>query len=58
MSEARALSNRGLDADAEWPPEAVVDIRVLGRGVAWALGIEAAAALFVGVIWHLCSLLL
>ena len=58
MLQARALSDRAADVNAEWPAEAVVDIRLLGRGVAWALTIEATAAAFVCVIWHLCRTLL
>jgi len=63
MSSAAALPMlrprvRDLHAESEWPPEAVVDIRVLGKGVAWALAIEGTAAMFISVIWHLCRILL
>jgi len=40
----------------EWPPEAIVDLRLLARGVRWALAIEAAAALCAYAAWSLWRL--
>ncbi len=57
MLRPRVLESRGIHSEAEWPAEAVVDIRVLGRGVAWALAIEGSVAIFACILWHLCSLL-
>lgn len=54
----RMLSDQGMGADEDWPPDAVVDIRLLGRGVAWALAIEASSTALVCAIWHLCRVLL
>lgn len=56
--QRRMLSDQGMGADADWPPDAVVDVRLLGRGVAWALAIEASSTALVCAIWHLCKVLL
>jgi hypothetical protein len=55
MLRRRVIQERGVYR--EMPAEAVADIRVLGKGVGWALAIEGAAALCVCLVWHLCSLL-
>ena len=57
MLRPRVFSGRGMSPEAEWPAEAVVDIRVLGRGVAWALAIEGTAAFTMYIAWHLFTLL-
>lgn len=57
MLRPRVFSSRGMSPEAEWPAEAVVDIKVLGRGVAWALAIESTAAFAMYVAWHLFTLL-
>ncbi|MGO8757024.1 MAG: hypothetical protein ACLQG3_02765 [Terracidiphilus sp.] len=46
------------ESEPEWPPDAVVDLRLLGRGVRWALAIEGVAALSVYVVWYLWRRLL
>ncbi len=45
-----------LNRNAEWP-EAVVDVRALGKGVAWALGIEGVGALCIFLVCHFWSFL-
>lgn len=45
-----------VSAEAEWPAEAFVKFRDLGRGVRWALAIEGAAALSICGLWYLCHL--
>lgn len=49
----RASENDTLSPESEWPPEAVVDVRLLGKGVGWALAIEGVAAFTLYAIWHL-----
>ena len=46
-----------LYREAECPPEAIVDRHDLGKGMRWALAIEATAALSVYAIFHFCHLL-
>jgi hypothetical protein len=41
-------------ADLEWPAEAIVNLRLLGKGVGWALAIECTAALSICAVWYLC----
>lgn len=53
LARPGALHSRILDREAEWPDETVVDIRLLGRGVCWALAIEGAAAFCIFLAWHL-----
>lgn len=57
MLRPRVFSSREMSPEAEWPTEAVVEFRVLGRGVAWALAIEGTAAIAGYVLWHLFTLL-
>jgi hypothetical protein len=45
-----------INADAEWPREAIVNLRDLARGVRWALAVECAAALCIYAVWYLCRL--
>jgi hypothetical protein len=47
------LGDGYIGPTAEWPADAVVDYRALGKGVSWALGMEGAAALFIYFTWHL-----
>lgn len=53
LMEPRGLDAAAMSPEAEWPPEAIVDLRALGRGVCWALAIEGAAALCFYGAWHL-----
>lgn len=46
------LDGGRFDGDAEWPPEAVLNVRALGKGVAWAFGIEGVGALCIFLVWH------
>ncbi|MGA2570011.1 MAG: hypothetical protein ABSF23_05790 [Terracidiphilus sp.] len=46
------------ESESEWPPEAVVNLHLLARGVRWALAIEGVAALSVYVVWYLWRRLL
>ena len=39
-----------------WPDAVCVDYRSLGKGVRWAIGIEAGAALIIYGIWQICHL--
>lgn len=43
-------------AGFEWPAEAVVNLRLLAKGVGWALAIEGTTALSVCAVWYLCHL--
>lgn len=43
-------------AGLEWPAEAVVNLRLLAKGVGWALVIEGTTALGVCGLWYLCHL--
>ena len=43
-------------AGFEWPAEAIVNLRLLAKGVGWALAIEGATALSVCAVWYLCHL--
>jgi len=53
LPQAPAFSTESTNAEAEWPFEGIVNRRDLGRGVAWALAIEGAAALVICLAWHL-----
>ena len=58
---AQPMQTQGMEAgatsaEAEWPAEAIVNLRDLGRGVGWALGIEGAAALTIYAVWYLWHL--
>lgn len=48
---AQAITSRELRRQAELYPEAVVNLRLLVKGVRWAFGIEGAAALCLYAIW-------
>lgn len=52
-SHAEWLDVGALHGEAEYPSEALVNHQDLGRGITWALAIEAAAALGAYAIWHL-----
>jgi hypothetical protein len=43
-------------AGIEWPAEAIVNLRLLAKGISWALAIEGATALSVCAVWYLCHL--
>lgn len=43
---------RVVPPGATQPEEAVAHVGKLGKGLAWTLAIECAAALFVYAIWH------
>lgn len=51
------LAGSGPGRDGEWPPEAMVNVRALGKGVAWALGIEGVGALCIFLVCHFWSFL-
>jgi hypothetical protein len=51
FASTHAIARRGLRTQAEWHPEAVVNLRLLVKGVGWAFGIEGAAALCLFAIW-------
>ena len=51
FASTQAIARRGLRTQAEWHPEAVVNLRLLGKGVGWAFGIEGVAALCLYAIW-------
>ena len=56
MRQADVLNAGTITPEAEWPEQTVVDVRSLGKGVRWALGLECAAALCLYAIWHLWQL--
>jgi len=53
LPQPPALRSGGTNVDAEWPAETIVNAHDLGKGVSWALAIEAAAALAICVVWRL-----
>jgi len=48
-----AFASGALRAEAEWPAKAAVNLRLLGKGVSWALGIEGATAVCLYAAWFL-----
>lgn len=52
----RIARSGGSRAGFEWPAEAVVNLRLLAKGVGWALAIEGTTALSVCGLWYLCHL--
>ena len=57
MSHTEWLDVGALHGEAEYPPDAIVNHHDLGKGLSWALAIEAAATLIVYAIWHVCHML-
>jgi hypothetical protein len=57
LPHSSVLSAGGPNAEAEWPPEGIVNVHDLGKGVGWALAIEGAAALAICLVWHLWHVL-
>lgn len=57
LTRPRLLEERERNPEAASADEAVVNLRLLGRGVVWGLAIEGAAALCACVAWHLWSVL-
>lgn len=53
FASAQAGASDGIGAQAEWHPEGVVNLRLLVKGVGWALGIEGATAVGLYAIWLL-----
>ena len=53
LTRGRAIDERAVSAEIGWPPEAVVDLGALGKGVCWALAIEGSAAM---CIYFACQL--
>jgi hypothetical protein len=49
----RALDARAIGREAEPPNEAFIEVSNVVRGVAWAVSIEGATALFFYAVWHL-----
>lgn len=54
-ASAQAIGTSVLHAGAA-PAEAIVNLRLLGKGVVWALAIESATALCIYALWHLYHL--
>ena len=54
FARAQVVASRGLGRQTEWYPESVVNLRLLVKGVGWALGIEGVTALCLYAIWFLC----
>ena len=50
-ASTQTVVNQGLRTQGEWHPEAVVNLRLLGKGVGWAFGIEGVAAMCLYAIW-------
>ncbi|MGA2206550.1 MAG: hypothetical protein ABSG10_07440 [Terracidiphilus sp.] len=51
--QTQGVKAGAIRTEAEWPAEAIVNLRDLGRGVGWALGIEGAAAFIIYAVWYL-----
>ena len=56
LVSAHVVDSSAIDGEAEYPPEAIVNWGYLGKGVRWALGIEAAIALVIFGAWQLWRL--
>jgi hypothetical protein len=56
LMAAHAVDSSTIDAEEDFPPEAVVDWGDLGKCVRWALGIEAVITLAVYGVWQLWHL--
>ena len=56
LLRSQVMKAGAVVAEAEWPAEAIVNLRDLGRGVSWALAIEGAAALSLLAVWYLWHL--
>jgi len=56
FASAQAIASSGLRAKTEWASDAIVNLRLLGKGVGWALAIEGAAALSLYALWHMWQL--
>ena len=56
LMPAQVLDSSAMDAEAEWPPEAIVNWGNLGKGIRWAIAIEGVAALAVYGAWQLWHL--
>ena len=56
FASAQVIASRDLRAQAEWHPEAAVNLRLLGKGVGWAFGIEGVTALCLYAIWFMWHL--
>jgi hypothetical protein len=53
FASSREITNIVLGTDAKRPAESIVNLRLLGKGVGWALGIEGAMAMCAYAIWWL-----
>jgi hypothetical protein len=51
-----AIASRQLGMQVEWNREAVVNHRLLGKGIRWAFGIEGVTALCLYTIWYVWHL--
>ena len=56
LMAAHVVDSSATDAEVEFPPEAIVNWGDLGKGVRWALGIEAVTGLVVFGAWQLWHL--
>ena len=56
LARARAIVSRDPRAQAEWHSEAAVNLRLLGKGFGWAIGIEGVTALGLYAIWFVWHL--
>ncbi len=54
FARAQVIASRGLGTQTEWHPESAVNLRLLAKGVGWAIGIEGVTALCLYAIWFLC----
>lgn len=52
LMRPRLSENETLSSGIGWPPESVVDLGALSKGVSWALAIEGAAAICFYTLWH------
>jgi hypothetical protein len=56
FASAQLIASRSLGTEPERPNDANADLRRLGKGVGWALGIEGVTALCLYGVWFLCHL--
>jgi hypothetical protein len=56
LAGSEVMTSGTVRADAAWPAEAIANLHLLGKGVAWALAIESVAALSICGIWYLVHL--
>jgi len=56
FASSQAITSRSLRTQPQCHPETAVNLRLLGKGVGWALGIEGVTALCLFAVWFVWHL--